>query len=116
MSDAVPVINLSRYLSGDDQGKASVAREVAGACESIGFFKIANHGVPQALIDDAFATAGAFFAQPAAVKDSFRPPRSAYNSCAGSTKSNPAPRPPRPGRTTFRRDCQRWTPRHRLLQ
>jgi isopenicillin N synthase-like dioxygenase len=77
MSDAVPVINLSRYLSGDAQGKASVAREVAGACESIGFFKIANHGVPQALIDDAFATAGAFFAQPAAVKDRFRPPRSA---------------------------------------
>jgi isopenicillin N synthase-like dioxygenase len=77
MSDAVPVINLSRYFSGDARGKAAIAREMADACERIGFLKIVGHGVPQALIDDAFATAGAFFAQPAAVKDRLRPPRSA---------------------------------------
>jgi isopenicillin N synthase-like dioxygenase len=50
---------------------------VADACERIGFFKIANHGVDQLLIDKAFETAGAFFAQPADIKDRSRPPRSA---------------------------------------
>jgi isopenicillin N synthase-like dioxygenase len=77
MSDAVPVIDLSGYFAGDDQSKAAVARKVADACERIGFFKIAQHGVPQTLINDTFATAGELFGQPAAVKDRFRPPRSA---------------------------------------
>ena len=45
--------------------------------KTIGFLKISGHGVPQALIDEAFATAGAFFDQPAAVKDRWRPARSA---------------------------------------
>lgn len=77
MTNAVPVIDLSAYFAGDPQGKAAVAREVADACESIGFLKIAGHRVPQNLVDDTFATAGAFFAQSAAVKDRCRPERSA---------------------------------------
>jgi isopenicillin N synthase-like dioxygenase len=77
MSNTVPVVDLSPYFTGNAQAKASVAREVADACERIGFFKIANHGVEQLLIDNAFETAGAFFAQPAEIKDRFRPPRSA---------------------------------------
>jgi isopenicillin N synthase-like dioxygenase len=77
MTNAVPVIDLSKYLSGNLDDAALVAREVADACEQIGFFKIVRHGVPQRLVDEAFETAGAFFAQPAAVKDRFRPSRSA---------------------------------------
>ena len=39
--------------------------------------KISGHGVPQTLVEEAFATVGAFFDQPAAVKDRWRPARSA---------------------------------------
>ena len=74
MTNAVPVIDLSQYFVGDQQAKAAVASGIADACEHrIGFFKVVGHGVPQALVDDAFATAVAFFAQPASVKDRFRP-------------------------------------------
>src|SRR5215470_7124207 len=69
MSNAVPVIDLSQYFAGGQQGKAAVAAAIAEACERIGFFKIAGHGVAQAMIDEAFAAAGAFFAQPVSVKD-----------------------------------------------
>jgi len=77
MSNAVPVIDLSQYFAGGPQGKTAVAGAIAEACERIGFFKIAGHGVAQAMIDEAFAAAGAFFAQPVSVKDRFRPARSA---------------------------------------
>ena len=78
MSDAVPVIDLSPYYAGRQHGKAAVASSIAEACEQrVGFFKVVGHGVPQAMIDEAFATAGAFFTQPTSVKDRFRPARSA---------------------------------------
>jgi isopenicillin N synthase-like dioxygenase len=78
MTNAVPVIDLSQYFLGDQQARAAVASGIADACEHcIGFFKVVGHGVQQTVVDDAFATAHTFFAQPASVKDRFRPARSA---------------------------------------
>jgi len=77
MTNAVPSIDLDLFIAGDADGKRAVAREIARACEEIGFFKVRRHGVPQALVERAFATAGAFFANPQEVKDRFRPPTSA---------------------------------------
>src|SRR5262245_30288420 len=77
MTSTVPSIDLSPFVAGSQDGKREVAREVARACEDIGFFKIRRHGVPPALIERAFATAGAFFASPQDVKDRFRPATSA---------------------------------------
>jgi isopenicillin N synthase-like dioxygenase len=70
MTSTVPSIDLAQ----DDRQAA--AREVARACEDIGFFKIRRHGVPPELIARAFQTAGAFFDNPQSVKDRFRPPKS----------------------------------------
>jgi len=77
MTEMVPSIDLSLFRAGGPDGKRAVAGAVARACEDIGFFKIRQHGVPQALVERAFATAGTFFANPQAVKDRFRPPKSA---------------------------------------
>jgi isopenicillin N synthase-like dioxygenase len=77
MTNAVPSIDLDLFIAGDADGKRAVAREIARACEEIGFFKVRRHGVPQALVERAFATAGAFFANPQEVKDRSRPPTSA---------------------------------------
>jgi isopenicillin N synthase-like dioxygenase len=77
MTNAVPSVDLRPFISGDGDGKRAVAGAIACACEEIGFFKIRGHGVSQALVEQAFATADAFFANPQEVKDRFRPPTSA---------------------------------------
>ena len=74
MTNEVPSIDLAPFMTGS--GKQTVAREVARACEEIGFLKIRRHGVPQALVERTFATASDFFANPQEVKDRFRPPKS----------------------------------------
>jgi isopenicillin N synthase-like dioxygenase len=77
MTNAVPSVDLRPFISGAGDGKRAVAGAIACACEEIGFFKIRGHGVPQSLVEQAFATADAFFANPQEVKDRFRPPTSA---------------------------------------
>ena len=74
MTNEVPSIDLAPFMTGS--GKQTVAREVARACEEIGFLKIRRHGVPQGLVERTFATASDFFANPQEVKDRFRPPKS----------------------------------------
>jgi isopenicillin N synthase-like dioxygenase len=77
MINVVPSVDLRPFIAGDGDGKRAVAHAIARACEEIGFFKIRGHGVPQTLVEQAFATADAFFANPQEVKDRFRPPTSA---------------------------------------
>src|SRR5262249_51362566 len=43
---------------------ASLARAIARTCEDTGFLVVANHDVPQHLVDDTFAVAQQFFARP----------------------------------------------------
>lgn len=60
MARIVPVIDVAPYLDGSD--KEGVARQVAAACENIGFLVISGHGVPQATIDAVLDTSKEFFA------------------------------------------------------
>src|SRR6266496_4023326 len=52
---AIPVVD----LLGND-----VPREIHKACRETGFFYVANHGVPQPLVDAQFSEARRFFALP----------------------------------------------------
>jgi isopenicillin N synthase-like dioxygenase len=72
-NNAIPVIDLGPYWSGDEAAKRAVAERVGWACENIGFLVIANHGVPQELIDKAFAVSRAFFDLSVAEKERFKP-------------------------------------------
>ncbi|MEM7427611.1 MAG: 2OG-Fe(II) oxygenase family protein [Pseudomonadota bacterium] len=47
----------------EDLPSATVG-ELARACEEVGFFYVANHGVPAKLIEDVRSAAGAFFERP----------------------------------------------------
>ena len=67
--EAVPVIDIGPLRDGTSAGLARVARAIGAAARDIGFFAVANHGVPDALVAEMFAAARAFFALPAAVKD-----------------------------------------------
>jgi isopenicillin N synthase-like dioxygenase len=61
---AIPVIDVEPALRDGAVDLESVAREVRRACEDVGFFYLAGHGVPPALVEDAFAAAREFHAIP----------------------------------------------------
>ena len=69
MTTALPSIDLQPFIAGSGADRLAVPRAIAQACEEVGFFKIRGHGLPQTLIDTAFATASDFFGQPQAIKD-----------------------------------------------
>jgi isopenicillin N synthase-like dioxygenase len=73
MTEQIPAIDISAFLSGDPEGRLRVAQAVARACEEIGFVVISGHGVPQPVIDTAFERGFAFFDQPAEVKNRWHP-------------------------------------------
>ncbi len=56
--DTVPIVDLG---AGDTK---SVADDIHRACRGTGFFYVANHDVPQTLIDAQFAAAKRFFDLP----------------------------------------------------
>jgi isopenicillin N synthase-like dioxygenase len=60
----IPVIDYGPYFAGTPGALERVAAEVAHACENVGFFYASNHGVPDALIDRAFAASRRFHALP----------------------------------------------------
>ena len=65
---AIPVIDFGPAFRGEPGGLEAVAREVRRASEEIGFFYLAGHGVPDAVVDAAFAASREFHALPDAVK------------------------------------------------
>jgi isopenicillin N synthase-like dioxygenase len=60
----IPVIDYGPYFAGVPGALERVAAEVAHACENVGFFYVLNHGVPDELIDRAFAASRRFHALP----------------------------------------------------
>ena len=60
----IPVIDYGPYFADTPGALERVAAEVAHACENIGFFYALNHGVPDELIDRAFAASRRFHAMP----------------------------------------------------
>ena len=62
--ERIPVIDLTPAHEGDMRARQAVAREMDWACREIGFFTIAGHGVPVAVMDDLREQAHEFFALP----------------------------------------------------
>src|ERR1044071_761816 len=60
----IPVVDYGPYFAGEPGALAAVARDVAHACENVGFFYAFNHGISDELIDAAFAASRRFHALP----------------------------------------------------
>ena len=60
----IPVIDFAPLLDDGAGDLSGLAGEVRHACEHVGFFYALNHGVPEALIDRAFAASRQFHALP----------------------------------------------------
>ena len=67
-SRAIPVIDVAPAFRGAAGGLDAVAAQVRTASERVGFFYVAGHGVPETLIDSAFAASREFHALPLADK------------------------------------------------
>ena len=64
----VPVIDIAPCLQGGNRDKHEVARQILAACEELGLFYLAGHGVSVGLVAAARQAAVDFFALPTAQK------------------------------------------------
>ncbi|WP_395713728.1 isopenicillin N synthase family dioxygenase [Reyranella sp.] len=60
----IPLIDVAPYLADVPGAAQRAAAELRFAFENVGFYYLRGHGVPQALIDTAYAEAARFHAQP----------------------------------------------------
>lgn len=75
-ADHIPVVDIGSTITGDHGGQKDAAWQVHQACRETGFFYIANHGLPQHLIDAQFEQVRRFFALPLADKLAVHMPKS----------------------------------------
>lgn len=66
--NTVPLIDISKLLHGEPEDWQSIIAEIDHACRNIGFFYIKGHGISSDQMDDMFALAKQFFAQPESAK------------------------------------------------
>ncbi|CAG7558844.1 unnamed protein product [Fusarium equiseti] len=66
--DEMPIIDLTS-LDDDVTARKALATKIKAAAENTGFFYVSNHGIPQALIEEALEQIKGFFKQPQEVKD-----------------------------------------------
>jgi isopenicillin N synthase-like dioxygenase len=73
-SSALPVVDLAPFFTEDGKGGTAGATEaVRQACQTHGFFRAVNHGVPVELMARALELSAAFFALPDEEKAKVRP-------------------------------------------
>jgi len=62
--EEIPIIDMGPYLAGETRADKQLAAELRDVTETVGFFYLKNHPVPQQLIDRMFVEAKRFFALP----------------------------------------------------
>jgi len=70
----IPVVDLSKYVNGNEDDKAEFVSEIGTAFEDVGFVSVKHHGVSQDLIDNYYALVKAFFELPTETKRSYEKP------------------------------------------
>ena len=73
----IPIIDIGPFEGNGETARGRIAADVDWACRHIGFLLIANHGVRQHLIDDAFSVSMEFFERPIEEKIRVKPPDAA---------------------------------------
>jgi isopenicillin N synthase-like dioxygenase len=78
MSKSFPIFDLSAFEDAGARKRRALGREVDDICRSTGFLAIANHGVPQNVINGVWSKAKAFFDLPFEEKDKAKAPYKGY--------------------------------------
>jgi isopenicillin N synthase-like dioxygenase len=85
---SIPLIDIGKFASADEQERARVVAGVRTALEDVGFLIIGGHGVEQSLIDRVTDASLAFFDRPDSEKMRFCPEKAGsrgYNAMRGRT-------------------------------
>ncbi|MEC8622924.1 MAG: 2-oxoglutarate and iron-dependent oxygenase domain-containing protein, partial [Pseudomonadota bacterium] len=69
--NALPLIDISNFQSGNLAAKKTIATQVARACMDIGFFAISGHGVENSVINNLRDASHNFFSQSDEFKHKF---------------------------------------------
>ena len=102
----IPILDLAPYMSGQPGAREKLGNELCHALENIGFYFIKGHGVPQPLIDAAFAATERFHAQPLDRKMRLRRNRDNVGYLPMSRASDPDEQPRQLTRFSWRRPVQ----------
>jgi isopenicillin N synthase-like dioxygenase len=70
----IPVVDLSDFLSGDENRKQRFVQELGKAYEDVGFVAVKNHGIPDDLIADLYNYVQQFFTLPTETKLAYEKP------------------------------------------
>jgi len=71
---AIPVVNLSDFLSNDEKEKAAFVQALGNAYEDVGFVAVKNHGIPDELIAGLYQNVQQFFSLPLDKKKNYERP------------------------------------------
>ena len=71
---AIPVVDLDKFVKGNDAQRAEFVEEIGKAFHEVGFVGVRNHGVPQEIVDGFYSASKEFFSQPVDVKRSYKIP------------------------------------------
>ncbi|NBS43819.1 MAG: isopenicillin N synthase family oxygenase, partial [Acetobacteraceae bacterium] len=68
MADSIPVLDLAPLRAGAPGAIEKLGEELRHAFTEVGFYFVRNHGISEALLDQTFAEAARFHAQPLEAK------------------------------------------------
>lgn len=70
----IPVVDLNHFIKGTNEEKVQFAATLGQAFEEVGFVSVKNHGIPEDLINNLYATVKSFFSLPESEKRSYEIP------------------------------------------
>ncbi len=73
-SFTIPVVDLKKYIEGNEDERMEFVQELGEAFEDVGFVSVSNHGVSQVLIDEYYSLVKKFFDLPTDAKKQYEVP------------------------------------------
>ncbi len=68
---AIPLIDLAKFVDGDEDDRREVIAQLGDAFHNTGFVGVVNHGIPKELIDEYYAASKSFFKMEEGVKKKY---------------------------------------------
>ena len=72
MSRAIPLVDLNKFVSGNETERKDFVNELGHAFQEFGFVGVVNHGIPKELVARFYGESKAFFSLPLEVDSSSR--------------------------------------------
>jgi len=71
MSRAIPLLDLQKFVSGNEADRKAFVQELGHAFQEFGFVGVVNHGIPKELVSRYYSESKAFFSLPTEIKKKY---------------------------------------------